>query len=123
MKDGNIVENDSQSMITRTNIANDGVDDDGRDKDNLLIRAPAVVMKITKIMMITSVITVVTMMMKIEVMAAETLIIALMTVGSETAIRIKTAIDSSLQTQGLTVGSPLNKVTQSCCPIKARKHK
>lgn len=57
-------------------------------------------MRIAKIMKITSVIKVVTMMMKTAAMAAETLIITLMTVGSETAIRIKTAIDSSLQTQG-----------------------
>lgn len=53
-----------------------------------------------KIMAITSVITVVTMMMKTAAMATETSVITLMTVGSETAIRIKTAIDSSVQMQG-----------------------
>lgn len=98
VKDGNIDNNNSECMITGTNIANDcGPGDDM--KIMLPIIAPAV-MKITKIMTIASVITVVTMMMKIAVMAAEALIITLMTVGSETAIRIKTAIDSSLQTRG-----------------------
>ena len=37
---------------------------------------------------------------KAVAMAAETLIITLMTVRSQAAIRIKTAIDSSLQTSG-----------------------
>lgn len=45
------------------------------------------------------VITVVAVMMKIAVVVAEARIITLMTVGSETAIRIKTAIDSALQTR------------------------
>ena len=39
-------------------------------------------------------------MMKTAAMATETSVITLMTVGSETAIRIKTAIDSSVQMQG-----------------------
>lgn len=69
-------------------------------KKMMLPIAALVVMEITKIMPIASVITAITMMMKTAAMAAETLIITLMTVGSETAIRIKTAIDSSLQTQG-----------------------
>lgn len=69
-------------------------------KKMMLPIAALVAMEITKIMPIASVITAITMMMKTAAMAAETLIITLMTVGSETAIRIKTAIDSSLQTQG-----------------------
>lgn len=69
-------------------------------KKMMLPIAALVAMEITKIMLIASVITAITMMMKTAAMAAETLIITLMTVGSETAIRIKTAIDSSLQTQG-----------------------
>lgn len=69
-------------------------------KKRMLPIAALVAMEITKIMPIASVITAITMMMKTAAMAAETLIITLMTVGSETAIRIKTAIDSSLQTQG-----------------------
>lgn len=69
-------------------------------KKMMLPIAALVAMEITKIMPIASVITAITMMMKTAAMAVETLIITLMTVGSETAIRIKTAIDSSLQTQG-----------------------
>lgn len=69
-------------------------------KKMMLPIAALVAMEITKIMPIASVITAITMMMKTAAMAAETQIITLMTVGSETAIRIKTAIDSSLQTQG-----------------------
>lgn len=68
-----------------------------------LIMASAV-LKIAKIMVITSAITGETMAIKMAVMAGgrgkETLIITLMTVGSETAIRIKPAIDSSLKTGG-----------------------
>lgn len=66
----------------------------------LQIIAP-VGMKITKIMAIASVIAVVAMMMKIAAMAAETLIIMLMTLDSGTAIRMKEkANDSCLQTRG-----------------------
>lgn len=100
MRDDNITNNNSQRMITRTNIANDHGDDDEADEDNLIYNSVVVVMKITKIMTITSVITAVTMMIKTAVMVGKTLIITLMTVGSETAIRIKPAIDSSLKTQG-----------------------
>lgn len=66
---------------------------------SLMIAAP-VVMKITEIVMITLVITVVTKMIETAAMAAETLIITLMTVSSETAVRIKAATDSFLQTRG-----------------------
>lgn len=100
MRDDNITNNNSQRTITGTNIANDHGDDDEADEDNLIYNSMVVVMKITKIMTITSVITAVTMMIKTAVMVGKTLIITLMTVGSETAIRIKPAIDSSLKTQG-----------------------
>lgn len=98
MKDCIIDNNSSPHVTTGTNIANDHGDDDDVEKDDVTDSAGLHVMEITKIMKITSVITVITMMMKTAVMVAETLIITLMTVGSETAIRIKTAIDSSLQT-------------------------
>lgn len=100
MKDEIIDNNKSEHVTTGTNIANDHSADDNADEDDAADSEASGDGSNKGIMTITSVITVITMMMKATAMAAEALIITLMRVGSKTAIRIKTAIDSSLQMLG-----------------------